>query len=86
MAKYRPAAKILACAFPSLVTRQLQPIRGVIAHQLGTEHEDKEDITSVMVAEAKKQKLCATGSKVIVLQATNEEQYETSVMRIVTVE
>ena len=86
MAKYRPSAKIFACAFPSLVTRQLQPIRGVIAHQLGIEHEDKEDITSVMVAEAKKQKLCATGSKVIVLQATNEEQYETSVMRIVTVE
>jgi len=39
-----------------------------------------------MVAEAKKQKLCATGTKVIVLQATNEEQYETSLMRILTVE
>lgn len=86
MAKYRPSAKIFACTFPSLVVRQLQPVRGVIAHQLGAEHEDKEDIVSVLMAEAKKQKLCATGSKVIVLQASNEEQYETSMMRILTVE
>ena len=58
VAKYRPNAKIFACTFPSLVVRELQPVRGVIAHQLGVEHEDAADITSVMVAEAKKQKLC----------------------------
>lgn len=86
VAKYRPSAKIFACAFQSLVVRQLQPIRGVNAHQLGVQHEDSSDITQVLVDEAKKAKLCQSGSKVIVLQATNEEAYETSVMRIVTVE
>jgi pyruvate kinase len=32
MAKYRPHAKIFACTFPSVVVRQLQPVRGVIGH------------------------------------------------------
>ena len=62
LAKYRPKAKIFACTFTSLVVRQLQPVRGVIAHQLGAEHEDSEDISMVMVMEAKKKKkLCQAG-------------------------
>ena len=86
LAKYRPSAKILACAFQSLVIRQLQSVRGVTAHQLGAEHEDASDIFDVLVAEAKKKKLCQVGEKVIVIQAINEEAYGTSVCRIVTVE
>lgn len=55
VAKYRPKAKIFACTFPSLVIRQLQTVRGVIAHQLGAQHEDAgDDIFNVLVAEAKK--------------------------------
>jgi hypothetical protein len=68
------------------VVKQLQPVRGVTGHLLGKEHENSPDIASVLVSEAKKAKLCQTGAKVVVLQTTNEDQYETSVMRIVSVE
>ena len=42
-------------------------MRGVTAHQLGAEHEDSEDISDVMLAEAKKAKICNVGDKVVVM-------------------
>jgi hypothetical protein len=61
-------------------------VRGVYPHLLGAHLEASLDISDALVAEAKKAKLCQVGTKVVVLQATNEDQYETSVMRIATVE
>ena len=87
VAKFKPKAKIFACAFPSLVTRQLQAVKGMIPYQLGAQHEDIEDISDVMIKAANKHRLCNKGDRVIVMVGLNEENPdETTVMRVLNVD
>jgi pyruvate kinase len=85
VAKYRPPVPILALSSDKQVVKQLQTIRGVIGHKIGSF--DEGSIIKMVNKITKDAHLCKTGQKVVFIQGEKEETAdETNIVKIIEIE